>query len=199
MVSSLASEAPGALLPSVVPSNLPASLSSHVATVDQHQGTSDLESAHHKSQLEVNPMWSLSCQPSEETVSPSVCWQLLSWEISHLGMDSSGSDSGAVSVLLLTVCAKSLQSSRLLEIPWTVARQVPLSKGFSRPEYWRRYPCPPPGGLPEPWIEPTYLMSPALTSELFTACATSLISKVVSSTTRGLPQACCVCSELEPC
>ena len=73
VVSSLASEASGALLSSVAPWNLPASLSSHVATVDQHWGTSDLESALHKSQLEVNPMWSLSCQPSGETVSPSVC------------------------------------------------------------------------------------------------------------------------------
>ena len=52
--------------------------------------------------------------------------------------------------------------------------QVPLSMGFSRPEYWRKYPCPPPGGLPEPWIKPAYLMSPALTSEFLTASATSL-------------------------
>ena len=36
--------------------------------------------------------------------------------------------------------------------PWTVA-------GFSRPEYWRRLPCPPPGGLPDPGIKPR---SPAL-------------------------------------
>ena len=89
-------------------------------------------------------------------------------------MDRSGLDSSAVSVLLLTMCAKSLQSCRLLEIPWTVARQVPLSMGFSRPEYWKRYPCPPPEGLPEPRIEPASLKSPALASEFFITSATSL-------------------------
>ena len=28
---------------------------------------------------------------------------------------------------------------------WTVARQAPLSMGFSRQEYWSGLPCPPPG------------------------------------------------------
>ena len=39
----------------------------------------------------------------------------------------------------------------------TVARQAPLSMGFSRQEYWNGLPFPPPGDLPEPRIE---LMSP---------------------------------------
>ena len=30
----------------------------------------------------------------------------------------------------------------------TVARQAPLSMGFSRQEYWSGLPCPPPGDLP---------------------------------------------------
>ena len=30
---------------------------------------------------------------------------------------------------------------------WTAACQAPLSKGFSREEYWSRLPCPPPGDL----------------------------------------------------
>ena len=38
--------------------------------------------------------------------------------------------------------------------PWTVTRQAPLSKGFSRQEYWSRLPFPFPGHLPDPWIEP---------------------------------------------
>ena len=42
---------------------------------------------------------------------------------------------------------------------WTVARQVPLSMGFSRQESWSGLPCPPPGNLPHPGIEPR---SPAL-------------------------------------
>ena len=38
--------------------------------------------------------------------------------------------------------------------PWTVARQVPLSMGFSRQEYWSGLPSPPPGDLPDPGIKP---------------------------------------------
>ena len=36
---------------------------------------------------------------------------------------------------------------------WTVARQAPLSMGFSRQEYWSRLPRPPPGDLPDPEME----------------------------------------------
>ena len=36
----------------------------------------------------------------------------------------------------------------------TVACQVPLSVGFSRQEYWRELPFPPPGDLPDPGTEP---------------------------------------------
>ena len=38
--------------------------------------------------------------------------------------------------------------------PWSVARQAPLSMGFSRLEYWDGLPCPPPGDLPNPGIDP---------------------------------------------
>ena len=37
---------------------------------------------------------------------------------------------------------------QLFEIPWTVASQAPLSKGFSRQEYWSGLLCPPLGDLP---------------------------------------------------
>ena len=39
------------------------------------------------------------------------------------------------------------QSYPTLCDPWTVARQAPLSMGFSRQEYWSGLPCPPPGDL----------------------------------------------------
>ena len=39
-------------------------------------------------------------------------------------------------------------------IPWTVARQAPLSMGFSRQEYWTGLPFPSPGDLPNQGIEP---------------------------------------------
>ena len=50
---------------------------------------------------------------------------------------------------------------------WTVARKSPLSVGFSRQEYWTGLSCPPPGGLPDPGIEPVSLMSPTLGGRFF--------------------------------
>ena len=38
-----------------------------------------------------------------------------------------------------------------------VACQASLSMGFSRQEYWSGLPCPPPGDLPDPGIEPCLL------------------------------------------
>ena len=53
--------------------------------------------------------------------------------------------------------------------PWTVAYQGPLSMGFSRQEYWSGFPCPPPGDLPDPRVEPVSLTSPVLAGRFFTA------------------------------
>ena len=41
---------------------------------------------------------------------------------------------------------------------WSVARQAPLSMGFSRQEYWSGLPCPPPGDLPDPKIKLAHLL-----------------------------------------
>ena len=46
----------------------------------------------------------------------------------------------------------------LVVIPWTAARQAPLSMGFSRQEYESGLPFPPLGELPDPGIQP---VSPA--------------------------------------
>ena len=54
---------------------------------------------------------------------------------------------------------KSLSCVQLFVTPWAVAYQAPLSMGFSRQEYWSGLPCPSPGDLPNPGIEPR---SPAL-------------------------------------
>ena len=43
---------------------------------------------------------------------------------------------------------------------------------FSRQEYWSGLSCPPPGDLPDPGIEPSSLMSPALAGGFFTTSAT---------------------------
>ena len=46
---------------------------------------------------------------------------------------------------------------RLSVTPWTLARQAPLSMGFSRQEHWSGLPFPSPGDLPDPGIEPHVL------------------------------------------
>ena len=53
-----------------------------------------------------------------------------------------------------------------------IARQAPLPLGFSRQEYWSGLPCPPPGDLPDPGIQPVSLISPASAGRLFTSSAT---------------------------
>ena len=40
---------------------------------------------------------------------------------------------------------------------WTTALQAPLSREFSRQEYWSELPFPAPGDLSDPGIEPTSL------------------------------------------
>ena len=55
---------------------------------------------------------------------------------------------------------------------WTVVCQAPLSMGFSRQESWSELPCPPPGDLPNPGMEPTSLMSPALAGGFLTTITT---------------------------
>jgi len=61
---------------------------------------------------------------------------------------------------------------QLFATPWTVDDQTPLSMGFSRQEYWSGLPCPPPGDLPDPGIEPASLMSPASAGGFFTTSTT---------------------------
>ena len=61
---------------------------------------------------------------------------------------------------------------RLFVILWTVACQAPLFMGFSRKEYWSGLPCPPPGDLPNPGIEPASLMSSELAGGFFTTSIT---------------------------
>ena len=65
--------------------------------------------------------------------------------------------------------ARSLSCVQLLSTPWTVAHQAPLLVGFSRQEYWSRLPCPSPGDLLNPEVEPTCPESPALTGGFFTS------------------------------
>ena len=69
----------------------------------------------------------------------------------------------------ITTCVCVLSRSVMSDCAtlWTVARQAPLSMGFSRQEYWSGLPCPPPGDLPDLGIEPVSLMSLALAGRVF--------------------------------
>ena len=55
-----------------------------------------------------------------------------------------------------------LSHVRFFATPWTVARQAPLSMGFSRHEYWCGLLFPAPGDLPDPGIGP---VSPTLQAD----------------------------------
>ena len=74
-------------------------------------------------------------------------------------------------VLLQIACkiASVISNSATL---WTIALQAPLSMRFSRQEFWNGWPCPSPGDLPNPGIEPMSLVSPALAGGFFTTSTT---------------------------
>ena len=65
------------------------------------------------------------------------------------------------------VCTKSLQLC-LFVTPWTVAQPAPLSRGFSKHEYWSKLPCSSPGDLSDPGVKLASLRPPALASRFFT-------------------------------
>ena len=60
-----------------------------------------------------------------------------------------------------------LSRVQLFGNPRTIACQAPLSMGFPRQEYWSGLPCPPPGYLPDPGIEPISFTSLALAGGFF--------------------------------
>ena len=82
-------------------------------------------------------------EPGIKPLSPVVAGGLL--PLYHLG-----------STVTPSVCVIITQSCLIL------CNQASLSMGFSRQEYWSGLPCPPPGDLPDPGIEPR---SPALQAD----------------------------------
>ena len=61
------------------------------------------------------------------------------------------------------------KSGPTLATPWIVACQAPLSMEFSRQEHWGGLPCPSPLDIPDPWVESTSLLSPALQADSLSA------------------------------
>ena len=69
--------------------------------------------------------------------------------------------------LTFNPCAQSLSHDWLLATPQTVACWAPLFMKFSRQEYWSGLSFPTRRDLPDPWIEPACLASPALAGRSF--------------------------------
>ena len=64
----------------------------------------------------------------------------------HVGVEEMIKGTALVWHLLGSACVLSCFSCvQLFTTPWTAARQVPLSMGFSKQEYWSGLPCPSPG------------------------------------------------------
>ena len=60
----------------------------------------------------------------------------------------------------------------LLETPWTIAHQAPLSMEFSRQEYWSGLPFPFPGDLPNAGTEPTVSCISCIGGQIIYHCTT---------------------------
>ena len=123
------------------------------------------EEGHSELHQEVHRLWGGSSElqvgagssESERSHWISIVWPLTMSSVALKGM------------LCVLNCFNQVQ---LYVTPWTIAHQALLSMGFSRQEYWSGLPCPPPGDLPDPGLEPKSLLSPALASVFFTTNAT---------------------------
>ena len=81
-----------------------------------------------------------------------LCWF---WRLRISGLSGKGQTRGrGWADYCYCCCCWVAQSWPTLFTPWTVACQAPLCMGFPRQEYWSELPCPTPGDLPDPGIEP---------------------------------------------
>ena len=71
----------------------------------------------------------------------------------HESSSQSHKDSTSIPLHVSRVHAQPLSHVQIFASPGTVAHQAPLSKEFSRQEYWGGLPCPLPGDLPNPGIK----------------------------------------------
>ena len=94
---------------------------------------------------------------------PSLSW----WQLQCHHLSVSGLNDSSV-----CMCAESLQSCPTLCDPMDCSLPGSSVQGISQAKYWSMLPCPPPGNLPNPGIEPESLMSPALAGKFFTTSTT---------------------------
>ena len=72
-----------------------------------------------------------------------------------------------------TMCVLSCFSCvRLFATLWIVVQETSLLMEISRQVYWSGLPCPSPGALPDPGIEPAPLRSPVLAGGFFSTSTT---------------------------
>ena len=89
-----------------------------------------------------------------------------------VSMAEDGQTRGQPSLITITnISLCKVTCAWLFVTPRTVARQAPLSVGFSRREYWSGLLRLPPGRLPDPGIEPVSLTSPVLPGRFLTPSA----------------------------
>ena len=126
----------------------------HVSDYLRSGASTSLVLAHETKQEVLPSEWKLSCQS-----------EVLQGFLHCVTITHNVPDGG--------VCMLSRVShGRLLTTLWTVTCQASLSRGLCRQEYRCGLPCPSPEDFPNPGIEPTSLMSPALAGGLFTTSAT---------------------------
>ena len=125
----------------------------------------------------------LPTTPSTSFQERSLCYKLLSQNSSFitlfLHLLSGGKKklelgaSWKQSLTCISCCACVPSHSVVSDALWPRGpRQVPLSIGFSRQEYWGGLSCSPPGDLPNSRIKAVSLMFPALAARFFTTSTT---------------------------
>ena len=97
------------------------------------------------------------------------------WSLLQVGLNSSSDRefiislfsqfSGWLFTFFYSCCCWSLSHVQLFATPWTGARQVSLSLGFPRQEYWGGLPFLSPGDLSAPGIEPVSHIAGVFTDE----------------------------------
>ena len=116
---------------------------------------------HHAAQSMQTKLWPcLSC----------VCWADGRWPVRNVYNKEDLSSRHPAPGPPASSCT--LSRVQLCATPWTVGCHAPLFAGFPRQEHWSGLPCPSPGDLPDPGIEPMSLLSPALAGRFFTASTT---------------------------
>ena len=101
-----------------------------------------------------------SCLPFTDftrmTVFFFLLWTYLMIWISQISLWDAKLYPSGIKMLPLLLLFSRWVVSNSFAIPGTVARQVPLSMGFPRQEYWSVLPFPSPGNLSDPGIEPKF-------------------------------------------